>query len=759
MEHDMMASTVAAGPSGGEPSARSSYASPASTSSNAGAPRSLALKISRLLSANLEDAGTKAALQTLDEFALFDAAAASAKSNADAVVATSGIKPRAATATSSATEGKNAKSRRLRAEIDKRLLDESSRFLDAFRQVNDKLNDLQSHLSSMHTTVDGVQAQLSKANSGTKHLLSSAASLRAERLATADKQAIVTVFLKRFTLSDREIKAMTSRDVPVGRELFHAIERTEAIRKDCRVLMGGDAAEEAKAGMEIMLQTSQYLDSAFLKLHKYTTFAARNYTTRPEVLDNVSPTLRRALQLLKVNRSDLLDDTLNILSATRSAAISNMFIEALTRGTDPGGPGGKGKHAAGSGAGMNSASRPIELHAHDPIRYVGDILAWVHQAMAGEREFLESLFGMKDSGRYVGAPRPSLPKDDGAMLLGTLADPLDPANLNVMTSDEGRLRNLLDKNLESCGRPLKIRIQQTIKSHSMISPITTYQIFQLLQFYRVLMVKTMGREALLCKILTELAEFANKAFFDTLEEHGATLLRSVTAPGLDLRPPLAIKDAVTTLKEIMQVYKQSLLDEEDRTELDDFDPVLDTALDPIFSLVDAMQAMKPQEAEKRIFDCNCTVFVQTAFDTFPTIRSTRIEAIKDRLQESVESLTQIHYAHLLKESGLEPVVDALNNLQAGTPLSDVPAASSRSLATAIRTFDSFLSHVDTLTSSRLVLLSSHRLAKEIHHSALERAVAAYGTVWEAVMDPANRYEFRSTVLHRSKEEVRTLLAA
>lgn len=368
--------------------------------------------------------------------------------------------------------------------------------------------------------------------------------------------------------------------------------------------------------MEIMLQTSQYLDSAFLKLHKYTTFAARNYTTRPEVLDNVSPTLRRALQLLKTNRSDLLNDTLNILSATRSAAISNMFIEALTRGTDPG-VGGVGAGSAGRGsrnpgasgaAATTSAARPIELHAHDPIRYVGDILAWVHQAMAGEREFLESLFGMKDSGRYVGAPRPSLPQEDTLLSLST--DPLDPTKLNVTTSDEARLRNLLDKNLEACGRPLKIRIQQTIKSHSMISPITTYQIFQLLQFYRVLMVKTMGREALLCKILTELAETANKAFFDTLEDHGAGLLRSVSAPGLDLKPPLALKDAVTTLKEIMQVYKQSLLDEEDRTELDDFDAVLDTALDPILGLVDAMKPLKQQESERLIFDCNCTVFVQ-----------------------------------------------------------------------------------------------------------------------------------------------------
>lgn len=41
---------------------------------------------------------------------------------------------------------------------------------------------------------------------------------------------------------------MTSREVPVGKELFDAIERTETIRSDCRVLLSGEASEEAKAG-------------------------------------------------------------------------------------------------------------------------------------------------------------------------------------------------------------------------------------------------------------------------------------------------------------------------------------------------------------------------------------------------------------------------------------------------------------------------------------------------------------------------------
>ncbi len=35
--------------------------------------------------------------------------------------------------------------------------------------------------------------------------------------------------------------------------------------------------------------------------------------------------------------------------------------------------------------------RPIELSSHDPLRYVGDMLAWTHQSTASEKEYAEIL--------------------------------------------------------------------------------------------------------------------------------------------------------------------------------------------------------------------------------------------------------------------------------------------------------------------------------------------------------------------------------
>lgn len=157
-------------------------------------------------------------------------------------------------------------------------------------------------------------------------------------------------------------------------------------------------------------------------------------------------------------------------------------MDALTRG----GPGG--------------LPRPIELHAHDPLRYVGDMLAWVHQAIAAEREFLESLFGASSARRMVGAPREFAQSEEEAWM--------------------GEMMNGAVKGL--CG-PLRVRVQQTVRSQE--SSITSYKIANLLGFYLTTMQRTIGKEALLSRTLEELTELAYGIFYGAVETQGRGLLR------------------------------------------------------------------------------------------------------------------------------------------------------------------------------------------------------------------------------------------
>ncbi len=84
------------------------------------------------------------------------------------------------------------------------------------------------------------------------------------------------------------------------------------------------------------------------------------------------PTTLRSLSFLFYNL--VLRYTLDEFCNSRRNAIVKLFIDAMTKG------------------GPNGNPRPIELNSHDPLRYMGDMLAWIHQSTASENEFLRSVF-------------------------------------------------------------------------------------------------------------------------------------------------------------------------------------------------------------------------------------------------------------------------------------------------------------------------------------------------------------------------------
>ena len=154
-------------------------------------------------------------------------------------------------------------------------------------------------------------------------------------------------------------------------------------------------------------------------------------------------------------------ETLTVLAQTRQAATLSSFMAALTTGSAHG--------------------RPIELHAHDALRYIGDMLAWVHQAIAAEREFLETLLGI----------------DAGARMPGAVRAPAHAA-------DEW-LGELLDAAVAGLCGPLRARVLQTVRAQE--SALNAYKVARLLQFYALTMARTLGARALLATTLGEYVFF------------------------------------------------------------------------------------------------------------------------------------------------------------------------------------------------------------------------------------------------------------
>ncbi|OSD08476.1 oligomeric complex COG6 [Trametes coccinea BRFM310] len=720
----------------------------------------ISLRLYKVLGANFDDDATREALDTLAELYAPRPAEGRAKDGKQETEAdvdgeddrdVNGARPTGLVASAGAggvAGDMAARARKnLRRDVESKLAESSKQFLKAFGEVDKQLDTLQEHIGLMRVRCDEAQSQLHETNEACKSLLDRAGSLREERQGIAVRQSIISAFLSRFTLSSSEKEAISSRDVPLGPTFFAAMDKAARIQADCRVLLtasltlpapslGGGEDEDGedratKAGRDILAATAAQLEQTYDKIFRWCCFEFRQMGKDASL--DVSPTMREAVKRLR-ERPELLMEALTYLSQTRQATLLSSFMDALTRG----GPGG--------------LPRPIELHAHDPLRYVGDMLAWVHQAIAAEHEFLESLFGIRNARRMVGAERTF-----GA------------------SEEESWIAELLDGAVRGLCGPLRVRVQQTVRSQE--SSITSYKIANLVQFYMVTMQRTIGREALLSKTLEELTELAYSVFYGAIEAQGRSLLHVQLDPDdTGVSPPLAIMDHAQVLREMMVVYESSLLGNEQEEELQaGFRDILDKMVDPALemTLTQAEEKKKQRPVwDKAVFVLNTLAYLQSVLEPYAFTTEKR-GVIQGLVDAKVLQLIEEHYQDLLEDAGVAEVAAAcearaqnVSGLVNGSisegcgrgredgtetrsiqgPLSHVPAGEPAALQAALRRFSEWLSGAEVVQSRRLGLLTVQSVATRVHQAALERVAETYERICEEVKKPENKYEAAATLL-------------
>lgn len=117
---------------------------------------------------------------------------------------------------------------------------------------------------------------------------------------------------------------------------------------------------------------------------------------------------------------------------------------------------------------IDSTTKPIELYAHDPLRYIGDMLAWLHSTAVQEQEALEVLFISQE-----GEGQNSIL---GGIEEGLKSEPwLEDGDGEGDEATRGgwdarkRLMMLVDKDLRTVCKPLKVIISSLVSSAPLIN--------------------------------------------------------------------------------------------------------------------------------------------------------------------------------------------------------------------------------------------------------------------------------------------------
>ncbi|XP_022941125.1 conserved oligomeric Golgi complex subunit 6 [Cucurbita moschata] len=638
--------------------------------------------------------------------------------------------------------------RNLRSTIEKRSLSINIDFLRASDTAQQALDRVEEEVNALADCCDRIAKALNSSSASIGDIISTTERLKQELEITTQRQEIVSCFVRGYQISNEEINALRHEDL--NEKFFKALSHVQEIHANCKTLL---RTHHQRAGLELMDMMAVYQEAAYERLCRWVQTECRSLgeTDNPEV----GELLKTAVRCLR-ERPVLFKYCAEEVANMRHNALFRRFISALTRG----GPGG--------------LPRPIEVHAHDPLRYVGDMLGWLHQALASERELV-----------YI------LLDPDAVIDVGPTADKFSPDLEHESGKQENDLTFVLDRIFEGVCRPFKARVEQVLQSQP--SLIISYKLSNTLEFYSYTISDLLGRDTALCNTLWMLNDAAQKTFFDILKSRGEKLLRFPSFVAVDLSPPPAVREGVSVLLEIIDTYNSMMVPASGKKAA--FDPVLSALLDPIIQMceqaaeahkskgaghisrrgrmntdssqnskssVDALlsqsspaPASQDTETPSKIFLINCLSAIQQPISGHE-VAAEYVKKLGVMINNHLSVLVEKEVDAILRRCGLSEKMTYFHKSSDGLPLADNQHTSPASLSENLKAFFGLVLGSES-SLPEFELLQVPKLRSEACIQVARSLAEGYELIYEAIMDPNNGYPDPKSLARHPPDQIRTIL--
>ena len=643
----------------------------------------------------------------------------------------------------------------------------TAEFCDALASVDQALSTVHTDLVAMREECAATRDALTHAHRAAASLLDHAHGLETQRGTALGHQALAERLLARLRLTKEEEAALQLTEVPVSDALFAAMDRLHVIRDESLVLLGA-AETPGPAASELRAEAAAQLDTAYRKVFRWCSLELRQ---QPKEGTDAGVLLQEALRRL-AEHPELLRSVLRIFTDTRASYLPELFLRALRVG---GGP-------------PHYLPRPIEVHAHDATRYVADMLAWVHQALAGERELVAAMLArlvpraddaaprrigerhVRDEDEGAGAPGLAGGASDDQLALLAQRDAPPQAARRVY---ERLLRQVLDQNLAGCCRPLHTRVVQTLELQR--DGVTSVRLYYLLRFYYDTMRYTLGDGAALSGALRDLVSRSEQAFRGSLRGVQDALLHTAEQAPVpsELGAPPALRDATITLRGLAAEIQSAAegqrgrpSDEKNAAQ----DPVpqlvADTLIAPLHRaarrLAERVAATPeppappwsarlwgwgrgaPNEEEQRraraaaqarwrgdVLLMNALELPYAVLRQYPHLAAAHTAQLRSELIEAARRLCRMHCTTLLEESGLGKALPAASAAEADAAQPEKAGAGRPTEPkTDVAALRAFLASPNLLIPPpELEALSVPAVRNTIHHAALREFAHRYEGIY------------------------------
>lgn len=543
-------------------------------------------------------------------------------------------------------------------------------------------------IDDLNKTCDEIKDHVLAAKQESAPVLEEASTLLARRDESEAKQHLLDAFCTHFLVPDADLTTLTSTAEPITERFFVVLAKVKQIHKDCEILLG---YENQRLGLELMEQTARNLDAGFKKLYGW---IQREFKGLDLEDPHISGSIRRALRVLS-ERPTLFQNCLDFFAQARETTLSDGFQAALT----------------GSGT-----TQAIEFSTHDPLRYVGDILAWVHAAAVSEKEALEGLF-ISDADEISRGMTEGRSMEPWARIRRSSTAPDIEEGVDANTGFDGRkaLNDLVGRNLNGVCQSFNNRIE--LASRNSDSPVLIYKIYNLLTFYRDIFGKLLGSESSINRAILQL-ETATLAHFEENIEEEISVATADKTPNADLTPPAFLNTALKQFSEILGARGPQMSDVElERLFTTMLSGILDACAEGAMQLSDVRNG--------NIYKINYLTTLQSSLRgvamLVPHVQvplekaNNEIQSLRDRMVESITTT-------LLEDSGVSGV---FQETDARKDLNTRRDWLYENLDEASQKLDDFLASglMDAQDSQKNII--DKGLAKEIVAEAVERFCAEF----------------------------------
>ncbi|KAL1621682.1 Golgi transport complex subunit 6 [Neofusicoccum ribis] len=576
--------------------------------------------------------------------------------------------------------------RQLRLDVQREVVQCNGDIVQDFGRVAEQLRRVGTAIQALNSCCADMRAQISSANRETRPMLDEASTLMTQKADTEKKQRLLDALKAHFLLGDDELFTLTSTTEPVNDEFFQLLTRVKRIHHDSQLLLG---TEDQRLGLEVLEQSSKQLSSAFQKLYRW---VQREFKTLDLENPQISASIRRALRVL-AERPTLFQSCLDFFAEAREHTLSDSFYNALT---------------GASQSDMASSAKPIEFYAHDPLRYVGDMLAWVHSTTVSEREALEVLF-ISEGDEIAKSIQQGLESEPWLRVDGEEGEVFD---------GKKALHQLVSRDLAGVARLLRQRTEQVIQSHE--DAVLVFKIANLIGFYHNTFSKLVGTDSPVLDVLATLEESALRQFRANMRDHVASVQSDLAVAPSDLAPPEFLEEALEMLKALLKSYDSSMAALDNRE--NGFQPVLVEALDPFLNGCENLYR-RLQEPDNDVFAINCLLAAQSVLASFAFVKE-RADEMDDTMQQHRSNLVASQHRYFLHTSGLYPLKAVLSELPDSEEdlksISELPQFKPEPLVNAGGQLDDFLPSALMDAMDNIKRLRNTKMVQDITEAAAEK---------------------------------------